>query len=177
MINSFRSFFQSKLGLGLTLAFLGIIALAFASMDVSSTGTFGGLSGTNSVAVVGDESVSTAELRESANNSFREVQGNDPTLTMEQFLEEGGLSQVFNTLLDRVSVSEFGRILGDMTKASDSLGTGPVREAVLSLARATLIFHAVDEDLILVLALRPDGNLGKARYLIRRNLPQLRAEL
>jgi predicted regulator of Ras-like GTPase activity (Roadblock/LC7/MglB family) len=72
---------------------------------------------------------------------------------------------------------EFGRILGDMTKASDSLGTGPVQEAVLSLARATLIFHTVDEDLILVLALRPDGNLGKARYLIRRNLPQLRAEL
>jgi len=125
MINSFRSFFQSKLGLGLTLAFLGIIALAFASMDVSSTGTFGGLSGTNSVAVVGDESVSTAELRESANNSFREVQGNDPTLTMEQFLEEGGLSQVFNTLLDRVSVSEFGRILG--LRAGDNLVNSEIR--------------------------------------------------
>jgi len=72
---------------------------------------------------------------------------------------------------------EFGRILGDMTKASDSLGTGAVRESVLSLARATLIFHTVDEELILVLALRPDGNIGKARYLIRRNLPEIRAEL
>lgn len=72
---------------------------------------------------------------------------------------------------------EFGRILGEMTKASDSLGTGSVREAVLSLARATLIFHAVDEDLVLVIALHPDGNLGKARYLIRRNLGRIRAEL
>jgi predicted regulator of Ras-like GTPase activity (Roadblock/LC7/MglB family) len=72
---------------------------------------------------------------------------------------------------------EFGRILGDMTKASDSLGTGAVRESVLSLARMTLIFHTVDEELILALALLPDGNLGKARYLIRRNLPAIRAEL
>ncbi len=72
---------------------------------------------------------------------------------------------------------EFGRILGDMTKASDSLGTGSVRESVLLLARATLIFHIVDEDLFLVLALHPDGNLGKARYLIRRNLAGIRAEL
>jgi predicted regulator of Ras-like GTPase activity (Roadblock/LC7/MglB family) len=72
---------------------------------------------------------------------------------------------------------EFGRILGDMTKASDSLGTGLVRESVLSLDRAMLVFRTVDEDLILVLALRPDGNLGKARYLIRRNLAGIRAEL
>jgi predicted regulator of Ras-like GTPase activity (Roadblock/LC7/MglB family) len=72
---------------------------------------------------------------------------------------------------------EFGRILGEMTKASDSLGTGPLRESVVSLARVTLIFHAVDDELILALALRPDGNLGKARYLIRRNLPGIRAEL
>jgi predicted regulator of Ras-like GTPase activity (Roadblock/LC7/MglB family) len=72
---------------------------------------------------------------------------------------------------------EFGRILGDMTKASDSLGTGPVRESVLTLARATLIFHTVDDELVLVLALLPDGNLGKARYLIRRNLTEIRAEL
>ncbi|HEB90165.1 MAG TPA: hypothetical protein ENI85_11385 [Deltaproteobacteria bacterium] len=72
---------------------------------------------------------------------------------------------------------EFGRILGEMTKASDSLGAGSVRESVISLARVTLVFHTVEEDLILALALHPDGNLGKARYLIRRNLGALRAEL
>lgn len=72
---------------------------------------------------------------------------------------------------------EFGRIIGEMTKASDSLGTGSLRESVLSLDRATLIFHTVDEDLMLVLALHPDGNLGKARYLLRRSLTAIRAEL
>ena len=72
---------------------------------------------------------------------------------------------------------EFGRILGDMTKASDVLDAGPLRESVITLARVQLIFHAVDEELVLVVALRPDGNLGKARYLIRRSLPGIRAAL
>lgn len=72
---------------------------------------------------------------------------------------------------------EFARILADMTKASDSLGTGGLRETVVSLDHATLIFHMVDADLMLVLALSPDGNLGKARYLIRRSLGPIRAEL
>ena len=72
---------------------------------------------------------------------------------------------------------EFGRIIAEMTKASDSLGTGRVLESVVSLERATLIFETVDEELVFVLALRPDGNLGKARYLIRRNMNGIRAEL
>ena len=72
---------------------------------------------------------------------------------------------------------EFGRIIGEITKASDSLGMGPMRETVLSLALSSLVFHCVEDDLFLVLALHPDGNLGKARYLIRRSLSQIRAEL
>ena len=72
---------------------------------------------------------------------------------------------------------EFGRILADMKKASDALGTGQMRETMIALDRVTLIFQAVDDDLFVVLALHPDGNLGKARYLIRRSLVDLRAEL
>jgi hypothetical protein len=34
----------------------------------------------------------------------------------------------------------------------------------------------VDDDYFIVLALLPDGNLGKARYLIRRHLPAIREE-
>lgn len=72
---------------------------------------------------------------------------------------------------------EFGRILSDVTKASDSLATGQMREAVISLDRVNLVFHTIDDDLVLVLALSPDGNLGKARYLIRRYAIDVRAEL
>jgi predicted regulator of Ras-like GTPase activity (Roadblock/LC7/MglB family) len=72
---------------------------------------------------------------------------------------------------------EFGRILGELRKASDSLGGGAVSETVIHLARLTLIFRNVDDEVILVLALEPDGNLGKARYLIRRHLLEIREQL
>lgn len=125
MINFFRSFFQSKIGLGLTIGFLVLIAIAFAAGDVGSSGSFGGLSGTNNVAVVGDEDVTTAELRQSTDNAFRQVQQDDPTLSMEEFVENGGLTQVLDTLLDRVAVSEFGRMLG--VRAGENLINSEIR--------------------------------------------------
>jgi len=72
---------------------------------------------------------------------------------------------------------EFGRILDEIRKASDALAGGAVRETVVVLSRFTLIFRTVDEDTFLVVILRPDGNLGKARYLIRRHLLALQQEL
>ncbi len=72
---------------------------------------------------------------------------------------------------------EFGRILDDIRKASDALSGGAVREAVVVLARFTLLFRMVDEEVFLVLVLGVDGNIGKARYLIRRQLPAVRRNL
>ncbi len=70
---------------------------------------------------------------------------------------------------------EFGRILMEIGKASDALGGGALGETVVRLARFTLIFQMVDAENFLVLALSPDGNLGKARYLLRTQLHALRA--
>ncbi len=72
---------------------------------------------------------------------------------------------------------EFGRILGEIAKASDALGGGALSETVISLARFTLVFRRVDDELVLILALAPDGNLGKARYLMRRHMIAIREEL
>ena len=82
-------------------------------------------------------------------------------------------------LADEIGIAgaEFGRVLEEIRKASDALGGGAVRETVVSLARFTLIFRGVDEDTFLVLAIGPDGNLGKARYLMRRHLLAIKQEL
>jgi predicted regulator of Ras-like GTPase activity (Roadblock/LC7/MglB family) len=72
---------------------------------------------------------------------------------------------------------EFGRILEEIRKASDALGGGSLTETMVSLAHFTLILRHIDDDTFVVLALAPDGNLGKARYLIRRHLLELREEL
>jgi predicted regulator of Ras-like GTPase activity (Roadblock/LC7/MglB family) len=72
---------------------------------------------------------------------------------------------------------EFGRIMGDIAKAGNALGGGKVTETVVTLERFSLIFHSVEDDMMLVVVLAPDGNLGKARYLIRRNMLPIRQEL
>jgi predicted regulator of Ras-like GTPase activity (Roadblock/LC7/MglB family) len=73
--------------------------------------------------------------------------------------------------------AEFGRILAEIAKASDALGGGAVHETCVVLSRFTLIFRNIDDETFLVLAIAPDGNLGKARYLMRRKLILLRQEL
>jgi predicted regulator of Ras-like GTPase activity (Roadblock/LC7/MglB family) len=71
---------------------------------------------------------------------------------------------------------EFGRVLMDIRKASDALGGGMVDETIVRMARFTLIFQPIDDENFLVLALASDGNLGKARYLIRRHMLAVRQE-
>ena len=72
---------------------------------------------------------------------------------------------------------EFSRILDEIRKAADALGAGSVSETVVSLARMNLVFRPVDGETFLALVMAPDGNLGKARYLIRRHLLAIKQAL
>jgi predicted regulator of Ras-like GTPase activity (Roadblock/LC7/MglB family) len=72
---------------------------------------------------------------------------------------------------------EFGRILDEARKAADSLGGGAVEEACLRMARFWVLLRNVDAETFLVVVLAPDGNLGKARFLMRRHLAELREHL
>jgi len=85
---------------------------------------------------------------------------------------EGPLSEEIGT-----AGVEFTRILEEIGKASDALAGGSLSEAVVVLARFTLVFRKVDDETFLVVVVLPDGNLGKARYLMRRHLLAIRAEL
>ncbi len=71
---------------------------------------------------------------------------------------------------------EFGRILLDIRRASDALGGGPLEETIIRVKGFMLVFQPVDDENFLVLALARDGNLGKARYLIRRHVHAIREE-
>lgn len=72
---------------------------------------------------------------------------------------------------------EFGRILDETQKVSDALAGGGLSESIVVLARFTLVFRIVDNETFLVVVLAPDGNFGKARYLIRRSMLSLLEEL
>ncbi len=72
---------------------------------------------------------------------------------------------------------EFTRILEEIRKASDALAGGSVTETVVVLSRFSLVFRSVDEETYLAVIVGPHGNLGKARYLMRRSLLAIRQEL
>jgi len=112
MLQFFRNIFKSKLGIAFTLIFLAVIALAFASSDVASSGMFGGVSGGDRVAVVGDERIDTSELTASASNALDRLREQRPTLTMQVFVAQGGLDKVLDQLLQRTAVAEFARKFG-----------------------------------------------------------------
>lgn len=82
-------------------------------------------------------------------------------------------------LRDDVSAAgiEYGRILDQMRKAADGIGGGRLEESFVGLSNYWLLFRTVDDEFFLVVALTRSGNLGKARYLLRRHLEALRAEL
>ena len=119
MIQLFRKFFSSKLGIVMTLAFLGLIAFAFASMDISSSGTFGGIAGGDRVAVVGDERIDSSELSMNLTNALDTARQTDPTITMEAFIADGGLEDVLAQMIDRTALAEFARSHG--MRAGDRL--------------------------------------------------------
>jgi len=87
--------------------------------------------------------------------------------------------EVRESLSDEVDVLgvEFGRILDEMRKASDSVDGGALEEVSVRLSSFWVLMRVVDEETYLVVAIEPDGNPGKARFLMRRKLMALRDEL
>ena len=125
MFQFFRNFFKTKLGLAISLAFLGLIALAFASADVSSTGTFGGIAGGDRVAVVGNEKISTADLVRGANNALDRARQEQPTATMPAFLGQGGLDSALDALINRAALKGYAEKYG--IRAGDNLVNSEIR--------------------------------------------------
>jgi peptidyl-prolyl cis-trans isomerase D len=127
MISFFRRFFQSKIGLPIFLGFLALMALAFAASDITGS-TFGGISNSDRVAVVGGEAVPVADLTTAAGNALEQVRSQNPTLTMPEFVAEGALDEVVRQLIDRYAVGNYGVKYG--LRAGDNL----VNSEILKIA-------------------------------------------
>jgi predicted regulator of Ras-like GTPase activity (Roadblock/LC7/MglB family) len=72
---------------------------------------------------------------------------------------------------------EFGVVLGSIKRAADSLEAGKTHEIAIGTEKMITIIRSLNETYFLALTLRPDGNLGKGRYLMRTAAPKLLAEL
>jgi predicted regulator of Ras-like GTPase activity (Roadblock/LC7/MglB family) len=82
---------------------------------------------------------------------------------------------------DRVDVTtvgmEFSFILTQIRKAGDSLQVGGLEELVVKAQRLVLICRMISPQYFVAVAVAPEGNFGKARYLARLATPALVAQL
>lgn len=132
MISFFRSFFQSKVGLFITMAFVALIAVAFASADVTGSGSFGGISDT-AVADIGGEEIGTGQFLQTANIAYDQVREENPGIDMASFVDQGGLQTVLSQMIDAYAMQEFGRkngmIVSKRLVDSEIAGIGGFRGA------------------------------------------------
>lgn len=171
MISLFRNFFQSKIGLPIFIGFLLIVALAFAATDISGSATFGGLSGDDDIAVVGDERITANEMNGAMRNALDRARQQDPTITMPQLIAEGGLEREIDLLIDRYAIGVFARQnglrAGDNLVNSEILQIGAFRGLTGEFDQATYQ-AALRQEGITDAELRQDIGAGLLAQLVLR---------
>ena len=82
---------------------------------------------------------------------------------------------------DRVDVNtvgmEFSFILTQVRKAGDSLQVGGLEELSVKAQRLLLVCRMISSQYFVAIAMAPEGNFGKCRYLVRLATPSLVAQL
>jgi predicted regulator of Ras-like GTPase activity (Roadblock/LC7/MglB family) len=92
-------------------------------------------------------------------------------IAVERSLKESG--QEAN--LD-VAAAEFTSLVRNAQKAGKDTGLGDLRELMISLESAVVIMRLLGREYFVVLAIAPEGNLGRARYELRKAELQLNKE-
>jgi predicted regulator of Ras-like GTPase activity (Roadblock/LC7/MglB family) len=82
---------------------------------------------------------------------------------------------------DRIDVTtvgmEFSFIISQVRKAGDSLQVGGLEELSVKAQRLVLVCRMVSPQYFVAIAMAPEGNFGKARFLARLATPALVAQL
>jgi len=72
--------------------------------------------------------------------------------------------------------AEYGNVLKEIQKASQSLQFGEANEVAVTTEAVCLIMRKINEEYFVALLLSPDGNIGKGRFLVRSATRRLVAE-
>ncbi len=84
-------------------------------------------------------------------------------LPVEKFFSDEGRERNLD-----VAAAEFTSLIRVAGRSARDLDLGNVSELVVSLDGVTLVMRALHKDYFVLLALKPDGNLGRGRYELRK---------
>ena len=72
---------------------------------------------------------------------------------------------------------EYSVILKDIRKAAELLEAGGASEISIQAEKLTTVIRVLNDEYFVAVTLRPDGNYGKARFLLRTAGSKLLSEL
>jgi predicted regulator of Ras-like GTPase activity (Roadblock/LC7/MglB family) len=72
---------------------------------------------------------------------------------------------------------EFSVILSSIRRAAVMLEAGHAREVAIQAEHLTTLIRVINDEYFLALTMRPEGNPGKGRFILRTAAPRLIAEL
>jgi predicted regulator of Ras-like GTPase activity (Roadblock/LC7/MglB family) len=73
--------------------------------------------------------------------------------------------------------AELSVVLKSIQRAGEMLEAGPTTEVTIQSDKVTTLIRVITSGYFVAFALQPDGNLGKARYMLRTRVPLLKQEL
>ncbi len=80
-------------------------------------------------------------------------------------------------LVDLTGLSaEASAMIKDINLAADNLGLGEAKEFSIISDRCGILMRKITPDYYLALVIRPDGNYGKGRFVLKTSIPKLEGE-
>jgi predicted regulator of Ras-like GTPase activity (Roadblock/LC7/MglB family) len=71
---------------------------------------------------------------------------------------------------------EFSALLKEIERGSQSAEIGSAREVSVIADKAVIVLRRLNDEYFFVLILKPDGNFGKGRFMLRMSAPRLLKE-
>jgi len=71
---------------------------------------------------------------------------------------------------------EFSSLLKEIERGSQSAEIGSTREVTVIADKAMIMLRRLNDEYFFVLILKPEGNFGKGRFLLRMSAPRLLKE-
>lgn len=72
---------------------------------------------------------------------------------------------------------EYSVILKEIRRAAELLDAGQAREVAIQAERLITVIRLINDEYFVALTLKPDGNYGKARFLLRTSASKLAVDL
>jgi predicted regulator of Ras-like GTPase activity (Roadblock/LC7/MglB family) len=72
--------------------------------------------------------------------------------------------------------AETSQMMKDIKYAAENLGLGEAKEFAIVSDLCGIIMRKINDDYFLAMVIKPEGNYGKGRYILRSNITKLERE-